>query len=117
MVFYAIVAGKFWSLFSFMFENTNVPENGGLLATMALIILPLFYILRMIRNKQTDSRKPDCKGHTVEMPQSLSDWFTRKLLCNILEPIKLNVGEVHGRIISTENKWTFAVFMAKLESK
>ena len=115
MVFYAVLAGKFWSVFGYLMTKASAMGEGSLLVTCFLMLVPLVFLLKSVWLRKFGFASSI--NTPVELPQALSDWLSRALLNSLCLKSGVRVGDVRSRVIIVKNRWVFSVFMAKLYNR
>jgi len=105
-MFYAIIAGKIWSIITSITQDNFVYSFG---IFISLFLFPLFSLLRRQRSNAL-------KNDIVELPDIVSNQISLGLLRNIFIKDIIQIHSISSRIISkSKQRWHLSVFMAKIE--
>lgn len=107
-MFYAIVAGKIWSMITFVTKDNF---NYSFAIVVSLFLIPLVTFL-----KSKTKKKP--LEDATEVPEMISNYLSTTILNHIFQNHDIQVHSVASRIIiKKNNKWHLSVFMAKIETE
>jgi len=107
-MFYAIVAGKIWSMITFVTKD-NVHYSFAIV--FSLFLIPLVSLLK-------SKSKTKSNDEATEVPEMISNYLSTSILNQIFQNHDIRLHSVASRIIiKKNNKWHLSVFMAKIETE